>query len=690
MKRRLFLLLACTFLLIFATAASEAVQSSKAEGKEHNYTEEEYKSIYSRREHIKNMIVNIKINKDGTITINEEIDYFFSSSTKHGIYRNIPLSYPGGTKGNISVKMNYITRNGKQEKYKAVYEDKTIDFRIGDAKVHVSGMNKYVLNYTVFGAVTRKGKNRYEIDWNAIGQSWTCDILNSEVNIFFEGNKKIFSEGTELKVYTGVFNEIGKDYRYIIEPDIIKISAAKILKTYNGLSIFLNFETDEIHIGTLKKLEGYLYKNELLTFSISIIFLLSFLVFMLLRLLTLKKDPEIDKASYGKIPNKLSPMFAAFLKNEKKIENIISIGVLSLISKKHLKLHPEISDEAFELLNSEEKLTEEEQLLKTTLERQKFSQREVETIFENKINDLLRESGLDLDEEKLNKLKKAVENGESGKINKFSNIPEDYFYAFQKNLNERLMNKKMEMMVKDTAVYFFLILIIGLVIFAEYKIGYMITKDHTGGIVISLNFSFWTMVGLLMFVSGNPSKRSWIWGVAIGVLLFAATQNIFVLGVWCIFGYAYSKYINLKKRYTEYGVCINYEMENIESSVNNYKSDVKNILSSEEMTGYIDKIYPYIAALGITNSMEKLMESISLNSYIAHDEINNNFRNKYSANTIRSHVIRTHSSAASYHSSSSGGSGSSGGHSSGSGHGGGGSWQIFEVREEERCFFLYV
>lgn len=676
MKRRLLLLLACVFLLIFAAAASEGAESSKAEEKEHNYTEEEYKRIYSYREHIKNMTVNAEINKDGTITINEEIDYFFSSGMKHGIYRIIPLSYPGGAKSDISVKMNYITRNGKQEKYKAVYEDGTVNFRIGNAKAYVTGMNKYVLNYTVFGAVTEKGGNRYEIDWNAVGQSWTCDILDSEVNISFEGNKKIFSKGTKLEIYTCAFNEKGKDYTYIMEPDIIRISAAKILEKNNGLSIFLNFETDEIHISTLKKLEGFIYKNELL--ALSVIFLLSFLIFMLLRLLTLKKDPEIDKASYGKIPNKLSPMFTAFLKNEKKMENIISIGVLSLISKKHLKLHPDISDDAFELLNSEEALTEEERLLKTTLERQKFSQREVETIFENKINDLLRESGLDLDEEKLNKLKKAAEKGESRKINKFSNIPEDYFYTFQNNLNKRLINKKMEMMVKDTFVYFFAILITGLIVFAEYKIGYMITKDHIGGIVIAVNFGIWTMIGLSMFVFGNPSKRSWIWGAAIGILLFAATQNVFLLGVWCLFGYAYSKYTNLKKRYTEYGVCINYELENIEASVNNYKSDVRNILSSEEMTGYIDKIYPYIAALDLTYGMEKLMESISLNSYISHDEINNNFRSRYRADTIRTHVIRSYSSAVSSHESSSGsgGSYSSGGHSSGGGHGGGGggSW----------------
>ena len=72
MKRRLLLLLACVFLLIFAAAASEGAESSKAEEKEHNYTEEEYKRIYSYREHIKNMTVNAEINKDGTITINED------------------------------------------------------------------------------------------------------------------------------------------------------------------------------------------------------------------------------------------------------------------------------------------------------------------------------------------------------------------------------------------------------------------------------------------------------------------------------------------------------------------------------------------------------------------------------------------------------------------------------------------
>ena len=671
MKRRLFLLLACIFLFVFTAAMSDTELSEE----DRNNIREKYSGM----EHIENMIINMKINKDGTITVNEEINYFFPSRYKHGIYRNIPVSYPGGSKADISIKMNYVTRNGINEKYKTEYKKGMINFKIGNAATYVSGMNKYILNYTVYGAVTKKEENRYEIDWNAVGQSWTCDILDSEVNIFFEDNEKIFTKGTNLEIYTGTSGEKGKDYRYTIEPDIIKISATEILERGNGLTVFLYFQTDKIHPDFLKKLEGLMYSSRLLSFSA--IFLLSFLVFALLRLLTLKKEPKIDKDTYGKIPNELSPMFLSSLRNEKKIENIISIGIFSLISKKHMKMCPEISDDAFELLDSFEKLTEEETALKNILKSQKFGQRDIETIVEDKIDNILKKSELNLDRENLDKLKKILEDeGKSRKINKFSSIPEESFYAFQNNLIKMLTDKKIKMIEKDNFGYVFIIIIIGLIMFGGYEIGYMITNDIGGGIGIGINIGIWTNVGLAMYILGNPSKRLWIYGVTIGILLFIATQNIFILVIWCIFGYVYNKYINLKRRHTEYGACINYEVENIATSVNNYKSDVENIFTSEEMTKYIDKIYPYAAAVDLAFGMEKLMDRINMNNYVAHDEINNNFRNTYRHSSVRKHISKSYSGALSHHSASSdsgsGGSHSSGGHSSGGGHGGGGggSW----------------
>ena len=681
MKKRLFLLLICTILFVFTAlttkAAATDTQSSREKGNG-NYTEEEYERIYSSREHIKNMIVNMQINKDGTITVNEEIDYFFPAGYKHGVYRYIPVLYPGGTKGNIAVKMNYTTRNGKQEKYKTEYKSETVNFKIGDAGRYVSGMNKYVLNYTVFGAVTRKDKDRYEIDWNAVGQGWSCDILDSEVNIFFEDREKVFSNGTKLEIYTGTFNEKGEDYHYITESDIIKISTTKILESNNGLSFFLNFETDKIHPDILKTIESFMYKDELLFFSG--VFLISFLVFMLLRILTLGKNPQVDKETYGEVPNELSPMFMAYLKNDKKIENIISVGVFTLISKKHMEMHPEISDDAFELLDSAKNLTEEERALKSTLEKQKFGQRDIEAIVEDKISNLLKESDLNLDEERLDKLKKVLENeGKSRKINKFSNITEDSFYAFQDKLKKMLVDKKMQMIVKDNFGFVFAIVITGIIVFGGYKIGYMITKDVGGGIAVGVNIVIWLMIGLVFYVLGNPSERSWIWGVTIGILFFISTQNFLILIIWCIFGYSYNKYLNLTTRYTEYGARVNYEIKIMADAINTYKSDVKEIFSTEEMTKYIDKMYPYMAAIDMTYGMEKLMGIISENCYVSHDEINNNFRNTYRHNTIKNYVSRSYNSAVNSHASSSDSGSShssSGGHSSGGGHGGGGggSW----------------
>ena len=42
-------------------------------------------------EKITNYEVTVQMNKNGTLTVNEVIDYEFDGATKHGIYRDIPL-----------------------------------------------------------------------------------------------------------------------------------------------------------------------------------------------------------------------------------------------------------------------------------------------------------------------------------------------------------------------------------------------------------------------------------------------------------------------------------------------------------------------------------------------------------------------------------------------------------------------
>ena len=68
-------------------------------------------SVYAEK--IKNYKVSIQINKNGTLTVNEVIDYEFDEKLKHGIYRDIPLNYKklGFEMNKTFIKMNSIKRN---------------------------------------------------------------------------------------------------------------------------------------------------------------------------------------------------------------------------------------------------------------------------------------------------------------------------------------------------------------------------------------------------------------------------------------------------------------------------------------------------------------------------------------------------------------------------------------------------
>ena len=111
-------------------------------------------------ETIKKYDVSIQINKNGTLTINETIDYDFGDKLdKHGIIRRIPLR---SKKSGIDiykshVKMNSVKRNGEPEKYKTVKSSGEISYKIGSEDKYVdSGVSKYEFNYTMYNALFEK------------------------------------------------------------------------------------------------------------------------------------------------------------------------------------------------------------------------------------------------------------------------------------------------------------------------------------------------------------------------------------------------------------------------------------------------------------------------------------------------------------------------------------------------------
>ena len=289
-------------------------------------------------EAIKKYDVSIQINKNGTLTVNEVIDYEFDNDLRHGIYRDIPLrSKKSGTDIYKShVKMNSVKRNGEPENYTSDTSYEGVSYRVGSADRYVdSGINKYEFNYTIYNAIFEKD-GIYQVYFNPIGQFWNVPIESADVSISFENNQPIGeNEIKQLEVYTGEYGETGQNYTILQKSGIIKIETNEVLEPRNGLSFRLNLKTDKISPTWLDKLEVLYYADPLVIAGPVIILMLAIYGFVTWFLFG--RDPA-GKAVIPEfnIPKDISPMYAAYIKGVRDPKEMLTIGMLSLLSKDYV------------------------------------------------------------------------------------------------------------------------------------------------------------------------------------------------------------------------------------------------------------------------------------------------------------------------------------------------------------------
>ena len=300
-------------------------------------------SIYAEK--IKNYEVSIQINKNGTLTVNEVIDYEFDEKLKHGIYRDIPLNYKklGFEMNKTFIKMNFIKRNGQPEEYTKKKFFEGIRYRVGSESTYVNSVEKnsrYEFNYTVYNAIS-KNKGIYQIYYNAIGQFWTVPIENADIIISFENNQKIEKDEIEkMEVTTGSYGEELNNYEMHDDNGKIIIKSTEEFSPDTGLTFLLNLKTDKIKPTFLDRIK--------ILFTINPFFITGPLVLLFLTIysfvtwLFFGKDP-VKKAIIPEfnIPKGISAMYAAYVNGTKEPREILSVGVMSLLSKGYIKAEDE-------------------------------------------------------------------------------------------------------------------------------------------------------------------------------------------------------------------------------------------------------------------------------------------------------------------------------------------------------------
>jgi uncharacterized membrane protein YgcG len=133
---------------------------------------------------IRSFDVFIDLHVDGSYTVKESIVYDFGSEDRHGIYRNIPLAGEiAGEYRRMSLKNVLVTnRSGTPTPFETSRKRDGLEIKIGDPDHLVTGIQYYVISYTVHGGVLYHDEYD-EIYWNATGNEWQIPIDQARLRL---------------------------------------------------------------------------------------------------------------------------------------------------------------------------------------------------------------------------------------------------------------------------------------------------------------------------------------------------------------------------------------------------------------------------------------------------------------------------------------------------------------------------
>ena len=134
---------------------------------------------------IKSFQSTIHINPDSTIAVEEDIRVDFGDLQRHGIFRTIPVRYQYDNSQdryyNLYVKS--VTDGQRPVRFDTNVYGASLVIKIGDPNRPVSGVNRYVISYTVQGVMNRF-EDHDELFWNVDGDQWQVPKESVIANIY--------------------------------------------------------------------------------------------------------------------------------------------------------------------------------------------------------------------------------------------------------------------------------------------------------------------------------------------------------------------------------------------------------------------------------------------------------------------------------------------------------------------------
>ncbi len=191
-------------------------------------------------EHIQSFDTTVAVRADGVINVTERIEYFFDSP-RHGIFRNIPVvkTNDAGKKFEMSVSdVSVSDDTGAALPFTQTREGESEVLKIGDANTTITGTHRYVISYSVSGALTYF-PGHDELYWNAVGTSWQVPITSAAVTVTIPA--PVAPADLNASCFTGAHGQSSADCTITKTDTSVTTTVGHALEAYEGATVVVGF-----------------------------------------------------------------------------------------------------------------------------------------------------------------------------------------------------------------------------------------------------------------------------------------------------------------------------------------------------------------------------------------------------------------------------------------------------------------
>jgi uncharacterized membrane protein YgcG len=126
---------------------------------------------------IRSFDVEYVIDESGAVAVREDIVVDFRDLQRHGIFRDIPVEYHYDAQNNrlIPITDVRVTDGTNEQRFELIDSGPNLRVKIGDPDMRVSGVQRYVIDYKLEGALN-PFPTHDEFFWNVTGNGWPVPI----------------------------------------------------------------------------------------------------------------------------------------------------------------------------------------------------------------------------------------------------------------------------------------------------------------------------------------------------------------------------------------------------------------------------------------------------------------------------------------------------------------------------------